>query len=410
MANNDIVWDDDITWDDAPTKNVGEIRAFKPTIANNIQNALIGGSFGHLFLRNQPDIENEKRRQLLASFINTATFGTPQMVARGLGGQLAPVKAPVQAAIGGGLGLVSPITMGNQAARLVRGVSPLAQVARGTIQGGVSGALLPQDTLKQRVVAGGVGAGLGGGISLISSIAPKLINFGGRKAAQKIAEKADRGFDSLSKSLSDKYDDVLSKISGKVKSSDIIKDIQDTIDEFPEGANMGKLKTILGRLKDAKEGEISAKELFNIKKEISKTIPRSVWSGVSPSDAITNSKENLYWKLSEKLEGVGGEKLKGLTQEYKEFKQAERLARKMFYRGGVASNVPLSGTLDIPTQKAIGSLNVRLPPEKQFAQAFEAWRRGQAIKKMANYAIGGGAGLYILHRMLSAKAQKALGE
>jgi len=230
---------------------------------------------------------------------------------------------------------------------------------------------------------------------------PKLINLGGRKTAQAIAEKADKGFDKLSKTLSDKYDDVFSNIEAKVKTADIVDDIQNTINEFPEGANIGKLKSIAKRLGETKE--ISAKELFNIKKEISKTIPKSVWNGVSDADAITNSKEGLYWKLTKKLEEVGGEKFAGLTEEYKQFKQAERLARKMFYRQGIPSNVPLGGTYDIPTEKAVRGLSSQLPPKEQFAQLFEAWRRGQTVKKTAGLLGGGSALTYLAHRYLSNK-------
>ena len=216
-----------------------------------------------------------------------------------------------------------------------------------------------------------------------------------------MAEKADKGMDKLSQGLSDKYDDDLANIKGTVKTQSVVDDIQQTIDEFPEGANTGKLKSIINRIKDNED--ISAKELFNIKKEISKTIPKSVWNGVSDADAITNSKEQLYWKITQKLEDVGGDKFKGLTSEYKNFKQSERLARKMFYRQGVPSNVPLGGTYDIPTQRAVRGLSGQLPQEEQFSNAFEAWRRGQGIKKAGGVALGGGALAYTLHRYLTDK-------
>jgi hypothetical protein len=169
----------------------------------------------------------------------------------------------------------------------------------------------------------------------IKNFIPRLINLGGKKTGQEIAEKADKGIDELSQRLSDKYDELFGNIKASTKTSGIIDDLQSTIDEFPEGANIGKLKSIVKRLKGKEE--ISAKELFNIKKEISKTIPKSVWNGISDSDSITNSKENLYWRLTKRLEEVGGEAYTGLTDEYKMFKQSERLARKMFYRQGVPS-------------------------------------------------------------------------
>jgi hypothetical protein len=360
-----------------PAKDVGEIRPLKRSVGGEVKNALIGGAFGNVFLRNNPNPELEKRRQLTSSLVNTATLGIPQAVAGSMGSQMAPVKAPLQAGIGSTLGMATPAGLAGVASKAVRGAGIGANALRGAIQGGVFGAALP-GSIEERKGRGMVGAGVGGALGFITSAVPKLVNLGGRKTAQKIAEKADKGMDSLSQGLSDKYDDVFSNIKATTKSQDVIKDIQATIDEFPEGANVGKLKSIISRLSG--KDTISAKELFAIKKEIGKTIPRSVWNGISDTDAISNSKEGLYWRLSKKLEEIGGDKYKGLTEEYKNFKQAERLARKMFYRQGVPSNLPVSGSLDIPTQRAIGKLSSQLPSGQRFAKEFEAWRRGQAIK------------------------------
>lgn len=382
-------------------KDVGEIRAAKHTPMGDFKSALVNSPYGNLFLRNQPDPENEKRRALLASTINTATLGAPQAIAQyGLGGNLAPTKAPTQEMIGGLLGMASPMSLAGKAAGAIKGIGMGAKVARGAIGGGVFGAALP-GTIEQRLSKGKWGAAVGGAVSFVSSAVPKLINLGGRKTAQAIAEKADKGMGALSQRLSDKYDDVLGAIKGKVNAKGVISDIQTTIDEFPEGANIGKLKSIIGRLD--KVDDIDAKELFAIKKEIAKTIPRSIWNGISEGDAMSNAKEGLYWKLTHKLEAIGGEKYKGLTEEYKGFKQAERLARKMFYRQGVPSDVPLGGTYDIPTQKAIKQLSSQLKPNEQFSQQFEAWRRGLATKK--SLAPIGGIGLlgYMAHKLVSRK-------
>jgi len=355
----------------------GEIRAMKRSVGGEVKNALIGGAFGNLFLRNNPDPELEKRRQITSSLANTASFGIPQAIAKGLGSPMAPVRAPLQAGVGSAMGMVAPGGVAGMAGRVVSGAGTGANILRNAIQLGTFGVLSP-GTVSERKKAGAVGAGIGAAFGAITSIVPKLLNFGGRKSAQKIAEKADKGIESLSKGLSDKYDDVLGGINAKANTADVVNDIQTTINEFPEGANIGKLKSIINRIKGSKE--ISAKELFNIKKEIAKTIPRGMWNGTTEMDAITNSREGLYWKISQRMEDVGGEKYAGLTQEYKAFKQSERLARSMFYRKGVPSNLPVGGAMDIPTQKAIGKLSSQLPSGQKFAQEFEAWRRGQAIK------------------------------
>ena len=331
-----------------------------------------------------------------AHFFNQWLLNQPRSIASTMGIQYPETTNPVANLAAKGAGIAGAIT--SPAAQALGGIgqafrgAPLGvKVAGGALAGGATGfAYAPTQNvfdIKQRTQQGVLGAVTGATISFVSNIAPKLINLGGRKTAQGLAEKADKGMEKLSQGLSDKYDDVFSNVKGKVATQDIADDIQNTIDEFPEGANVGKLKSILKRIQGTEEKpitEISAKDLFNIKKEISKTIPKSIWNGVSDADAITNSKEQLYWKLTQKLEDLGGDEYKGLTAEYKNFKQAERLARKMFYRQGVPSNVPLGGTYDIPTQRAVRGLSSQLPQEEQFAQQFEAWRRGNTIKKIAS--------------------------
>jgi hypothetical protein len=75
----------------------------------------------------------------------------------------------------------------------------------------------------------------------------------------------------------------------------------------------------------------------------------------------------------------------------------------MFYRQGVPSNAPLGGTYDIPTQRAVRELSSQLPENQQFAQKFEAWRRGQGVKKWGEIIGGGGAFAYAAHRYLTDK-------
>jgi len=349
---------------------------------------------GQMLLRNLGEAGKDVYREgisPLLSGVSTFALGIPKAVAQKTGAK--DIMYPEQqtlagktlrgiSEIGGFMGGLG-VKAGGAIASKIAGQALRQKVARGAIQYGVAGGLQtptekPLD-LGQRTTQAVAGA-VAGGIAPIIQAIPKLINLGGKKTAQAIAEKADKGFDKLSQGLSDKYDDVLSNMKGSYKSKVIIKDIQQTIDEFPEGANIGKLKSIIKRLKDVKD--VSGKELFNIKKEIGKTIPKSVWNGISDADSITNSKEQLYWRLTEKLEQLGGDKYKGLTAEYKNFKFAERLAKKMFYRQGVPSNVPLGGTYDIPTQQAVRGLSSQLQPKEQFAQAFEAWRRGTGLKQV----------------------------
>lgn len=255
-----------------------------------------------------------------------------------------------------------------------------------------------RDTAIGEAIAVPIGYGIGKGLQGIG----KLINLGGRKTAQAIAQKADKGLDVLQQNLSSKYDALFAKVGkGEVANNNVFNSVREAVDAFPEGAGSGKLKQILARLADV--DNISAKELHNLKQEVSKMIPKSVWSGITEGNAIQNAYENIYWTISGELEKIGGKAYQGLTQEYKGFKQAERLAKKLFFRQGIPSNEALRGVVDIPTEKAIRSLSKQLPKTEQFAQAFEAWRRGQGVKKALRVGVGGGALAYALHRYLTGK-------
>lgn len=379
----------------------GEIRAVKRSLGGDVKNALIGGAFGNLFLRNNPDIELEKRRQLTSSLANTAAFGIPQAIAQGMGSKMAPVQAPMQAGIGSLMGMAAPAGLAGLASKVVTGAGTAANVARGAIQGGVFGAAMP-GTLKERQKQGAWGAGLGAGLTFATNIAPKLINLGGRKTAQAIAEKADKGINSLSSSLSQKYDDMFANIKGTTKVDDVLNSVNETVNQYPEGVGVGKLKQIQLRLTELKDAgkEITAKELHNLKQEISKTIPKSVWNGVSDADAMTAARENVYWKITDKLEELGGEKYSGLSNEYKLFKKSERLARKMFYQEGVPTNPSGKKAIfeyTVPRERAVRYLSSQLPNDQKFAQDFEAWRRGSQLKLGAV----GGTGIYMAHRFLT---------
>ena len=51
----------------------------------------------------------------------------------------------------------------------------------------------------------------------------------------------------------------------------------------------------------------------------------------------------------------------------------------------------------VPRERATRYLSSQLPKEQQFAQDFEAWRRGNQIKG----GIAGGTAVYMAHRFLT---------
>lgn len=381
--------DNQVAQENGLNTNIGEIKSYKKSLGGDIRNALIGGAFGNVFLRNNPDPESEKRRQLISSLANTASFGIPQAIAKGINAKMAPVQESIQDTIGNTMGLASPLGVANAASKIVKGAGLGSKVIRGAISGGVGGALLPQDTLKQRGETARVGAGFGAGLTFIGSIAPKLINFGGKKTAQAIAQKADKGFDAISEELGKKYENLFNGIKGTTSVDDLTNTISNTLDEYPEAANSGRIKKILTRLNEIKNSgnQVTATDLHNLKQEIRSTIPRSVWSGMSDADAMQTAKMDIYWKINDKLGQMGGEKYTALNQEYRNFKQAEKLARKFFYEQGIPSDKNVNSSMSRLSRDAVRGLSSKLPGKEKFAQDFEAWRRGQIAKKLA---LGGG--------------------
>ena len=212
-------------------------------------------------------------------------------------------------------------------------------------------------------------------------VVPKLIKFGGRKTAQKIAESADRGFDAVGKVMSNKYETLFDKIGdGVTSNAPLFESIRNVVDSFPEAAGVPKLKKIMTRLADI--DTITTKELHELKQVVRKSIPKSVWSGITEADAIQNAMRDIYFNITDSLEKIGGKAYIGLSQEYRKVKEAEKLAKKMFYKSGVPSNLPMGKQMDVPTERAIKSLDTMLSPEQKFANEFLSWRRKEKLKNL----------------------------
>ena len=72
----------------------------------------------------------------------------------------------------------------------------------------------------------------------------------------------------------------------------------------------------------------------------------------------------------------------------------------MFYQEGVPTNPSIKKALfdyTVPRERATRYLSSQLPKGQQFAQEFEAWRRGQQLKG----GLVGGTGAYMFHRYLT---------
>lgn len=336
---------------------------------------------------------------------NKLLFNVPERILNKYGQTLPePNSLPGQILSGSGkiAGLaLSPFKAGGALAKNVQGAGVAANAARGAIAGGVGMGLSDiAAPTKEKVTNVGGGALAG---SILGAL-PKLVNLGGRKTGQKIAEKATGGIDKIGDAISKKYDELFSQIkTGSSKTQDLVGSFDDVINSYPEGTNVGRLKAIRERI--ASQKSISAQELHNLKQEIRKVIPKGVWKGTADADAIQNAQRDLYFKITDKLGELGGDKYKGLSSEYRDYKNAEYLANRIFLNQGNVSNAKLLNPMDVPTERALGKLNSQLPSKEQFLQDFLAYRRGQALKENAGkillYGGAPGAAGYGLAKMLS---------
>lgn len=285
------------------------------------------------------------------------------------------------------------------------------QIAAGMGGGAAGGAIAPADNMQQRGVNAGFGALAGGAMPMAAAIInkfPKIINLGGRKTGQKVAELSDKGIDKVGDYLSKKYDvmfDKLRTVNGTRKPDSIITAIDDVGNQFP-GQDMGKLSAIKTRLmKIQKSGkELTGEELHNLKQEVRTLIPKSVWKGSSEADAMQAAKKNIYFKVNEELGALGGDEYKALSAEFKKFKDSEQSVRNILYNEGAVSNQNLMRQLDVPKENALKYLNSQIPnKEDQFLDALMAYRRGQNIKKAAAFGLPVAGGIGAAYNALSGR-------
>lgn len=230
-----------------------------------------------------------------------------------------------------------------------------------------------------------------------------------RKTLQEVAEAAGKGKRHVLDKQFSKYDDLFDEMGDSVKGTtdadDIVQAINDHVDTFPDSPGTAKLKKISKRLSETPE--ISAKELHNVKQEIRKVVPKSVWRGTSQADAIQSSQRKLYFKVGEKIEALDTSgKYKGLTQEYRELMNTiDDVNSAILERGRpgelmLRTDAPTLGRLFNPEKgltfrqiEALKKLDDTLPNKMKFMQDFNAWKRG-ILMRDAVIGIGAAGLLY----------------
>ena len=96
----------------------------------------------------------------------------------------------------------------------------------------------------------------------------------------------------------------------------------------------------------------------------------------------------IYHRINDGLERIGGEKYLGLSKEYREFMNMADDINAVILEGGRPGEAKLRGSFWRPggnltyrQSEALKQLNNQLPPKMQFWQDFGAWKRGQYLKK-----------------------------
>lgn len=226
----------------------------------------------------------------------------------------------------------------------------------------------------------------------------RIFGFGGKKTLQKVAEKAGKGGEIVFRKMQDKYDDVFSQIQGgSTDITDIRVAVDDVYNAFPEGTGAGTYRKIANRLDNVPGDTMSVKDLQNLKQTVKKSIK---WRGESSS--INHFKKQVYIKINEALERIGGEKYKGLSREYAEFiKMMDDVNSAILERGlpgmpllGKSGPGPFftpGGGLSQRQEVSLRKLSSMLPSQAQFMQDFSAWQRAEWIKRLVVGILAGGA-------------------
>jgi len=218
----------------------------------------------------------------------------------------------------------------------------------------------------------------------------------GKDAVLDIAKKGVSGLDKLDDLAGQKFESELQKIEGKSGTSNITKTIEEVQDMYPD-EKFTKLQQIKDRF--TPENRLSAEELRNLKQELKKGIPSSVFKGTAEPTALQRAQLKVYNSVDDELVGLGGEKYIKMKAEYRDWKNTASDAYKALLEDGRAGDKNLRNWfgygLTRRQTKALEKTSGSLPNNEQFMQEFYAWRRGQMLKGAAGAAI---PAAYLLHR------------
>lgn len=251
-----------------------------------------------------------------------------------------------------------------------------------------------------------------------------------KDTVQKVAEQADRGKKIILEEKRGKYDQLFNEMDEALgdKQLDVIQanidladDINNVINTYPDSPNMPKLRKMAARLEA--NPKISGRELHNFKQEIRRVVPKSVWRGTTSADPMQKAQRDLYFKVSKAIESLDDTgKYAGLSGEYKEFMDTvDDLNSAILERGRpgeqvLRSDAPTIGKLFDPNKgltyrqrEALRTVNNMLPPEEQFLQDFNAWKRGILLKDLI-YGIGAAGAIYGARRKVGENTTLNMGE
>jgi len=228
----------------------------------------------------------------------------------------------------------------------------------------------------------------------------------GKDAVLDISKRGVRGVEKLDTLAGQKYEKGIQNIKGVSKE---IKPIVDKIDEaiemYPNESytTLKKIKTNLSSKKKPVK-ELTAEELRNLKQEVKRGIPKSVFQGKTDATPQQSAQLRVYNQIDDGLVKLGGDDYIKMKAEYSDWKNTASDAYKVLLEEGRPGDVNLRNWFGYGISrrkfKALEKVSGQLPPKEQFMQEFLAWRRGQIAKGALTAGIPAS---YLLHRYLAEK-------
>lgn len=323
-------------------------------------------------------------------FFNQMALNQPRAITEKMGFEFpSETNNPVAGVAAKTAGLAGAVM--SPAAKFLGGAVKAGKYGSAAIGGALTGAAYsPEDptNIKQRLLQGGVGGITGGALAGIGNLSSKF-NFGGEKAAKKIAVRAADDIAQGHNSFTTRYNAIMDTVGNNFIPSNLKTSLSQSADEVIDkisridktGAN------VIDDVKEALNSEnLTVRELHNLKGSIGERL------------RARPELRSLYHKFNEVLseKEVAGKAYSKVTKNFDEF-----LNRSEFYVKNLIKDAKQTTGSRIAnkknlTQEQVDSLNLlsNYSQSKNLLPEIRAVIRGQEVKRLlsryAPYIVGGG--------------------